>query len=105
MIHAFLGSDTNAGDLHWSILHNIKRPICIIKPGQQFMFSQNYGILEVVNSRFEYRYICRVFPVSSKSNLNIIKVQIEEIKPQCVIDFCSQEYTLSHSSFCAKIKK
>lgn len=69
------------------------------------MFSQNYGILEVVNSRFEYRYICRVFPVSSKSNLNIIKVQIEEIKPQCVIDFCSQEYTLSHSSFCAKIKK
>ena len=32
---------TDAGDLYWSILDNIKKPICIIKPGQQFMFSQN----------------------------------------------------------------
>ena len=35
------GSDTDAGDLYWSILDNMKKPICIIKPGQQFMFSQN----------------------------------------------------------------
>jgi len=34
-------SDTDAGDLYWSILDNTKKPICIKKPGQQFMFSQN----------------------------------------------------------------
>ena len=77
------------------VIQNLANSLC---------FRKIKGILEVVNSRFEYRYICRVFPVSSKSNLNIVKVQIEEIKPQCVIDFCSQEYTLSHSSLCAKIK-
>ena len=37
----FSGSDTDAGDLYGSILDNMKKPICIIKPGQQFMFSQN----------------------------------------------------------------